>query len=353
MPPVFAFALAYPLVAAPVEEPGPHYGVNHAHIHRVGRGYGSPLSAGELAHLRLLGVTHVALTPFGYQRSADAASLAGYRSRTDVYTPRDRTMTDAHLAAEMDNAHAAGLRVAMKPHIWSNDFWGGHHEWHGTVRQNTPEDHAAWWRAYRAMTLHYARLAQAHGADLFVLGTELVTMTREHPEEWRQLARDVREVFDGELTYAAHWFGEYEQIPFWDELDYIGVNAYFPLDAGPDPDVDAMVEAWRPHVEAIRQIHERFDKPVLLMEVGYRPVADTHLEPWRHGGGVADDDAQAAAYEALFRAFKDEPWMRGYYIWKTFTDPDAGARRLDDTSFSFRKRPAEQVVRRWFTMPVP
>lgn len=51
----------------------------------------------------------------------------------------------------------------------------------------------------------------------------------------RRLIRQIRRVYHGPLTYAANWSGEYKQIRFWDALDYVGIQAYFPLRHGRQP----------------------------------------------------------------------------------------------------------------------
>lgn len=289
----------------------------------------------------------IAVTPFGFQRGALEDHLVGFPGDGSDSGRRDRSLTDDDLAAEITSAHARGIKVALKPHIWSSDFWSGD-AWHGTVKQTSPEAHARWWRSYRAFVLHYGELAERSGADLYCIGTELVEMTTRYPEEWRGLIADLRKVYHGPLSYAAHWDRELDSIQFWDALDYIGITAYFPLDLPEGATVDQLVAAWRPARERIEKIAARTGRPVLFLEAGYRPVADAHREPWRYDGGAIDLDAQARAYEALFRAFAGAEWWRGIYFWKTFTDPARADRFGEDMGFSFRRRPAQEIVRNWF-----
>ena len=333
-----------------VLSPSFHRGVNHAHIHRAGRGYGSDRSARELAVLKDIGINWIAVTPFGYQQSATDSTIVGYPAapgQTEFFSRVDRTLTDEALTDEIAAAHELGLRVMLKPHIWSRDFGRGE-QWHGTIDQKTDAEHAQWWRAYRALALHYARLAQQAGADAYCIGTELVKMTTRYGDEWRQLITDVRKVYDGPLTYAAHWDGEFETIDFWDALDGIGINAYFPLKPPGNANVEKLVAAWQPHKRRIEAVQRRFSKQVVFMEIGYRPVAESYRQPWQTHGGERDDQAQADAYEAMLRVFAHEQWFSGLYIWKTFTDPSRAQRRGDGKSFSFRGRLAEQVLRTWF-----
>jgi hypothetical protein len=324
-----------------------HRGVDHAHVHSRGHGYGSAVSAAELDSLRGLGVNCIAITPFGFQEGASADRIVGFDEDSARNDRSDRSLTDNDLAAEIASAHRLGIKVTLKPHLWSHDFWNGG-AWHGTVDQTTPEDHARWWRSYRAFALHYARLAESAGADLYCIGTELVKITTQHPDEWRALIADIRREYHGKLSYAAHWDMELDSIPFWDALDYIGVTAYFPLNVSDSASIDDLVAAWQPVRKRLTAIAARYQRPILFLEAGYRPVAGTYRQPWLYEGGTPDPNAQARAYEAMFRALSEEPWWRGVYIWKTFTDPERAHRYGEDMGFTFRGLPAQNVLAGWF-----
>ena len=60
-----------------------------------------------------------------------------------------------------------------------------------------------------------------------VVGTQL-DRTLHFEDDWRLIIATVRRYFEGTLTYAANWT-DYEKVPFWDALDVIGIQAYFPL----------------------------------------------------------------------------------------------------------------------------
>ncbi len=339
--PVFRFALSVLAIHSSAWAQLPddfHRGVNYAHIHRGGRGYGSEVSRQALEGLRDIGVGCVAMTPFGYQQAHDDAHIRGI----DGGDP-----SDAQLIAEAKAVHELGMKVMLKPHIWSRDFRRGG-QWHGTIDQPDAAAHAQWWSDYRQLALHFARLAADAKIEIYCIGTELVMVTRKDPDEWRRLIGDIRKVYDGKLTYAAHWNEEMDRVAFWGDLDYVGVSAYFPLEAPPGADVAALRAAWSPHIRRLRQLHQRAGKPVLFLEVGYRGVDDCHRKPWEYSGGNPDAQAQARAYESLFDALSRQPWFRGTYYWKAFTDPNRGRRRGDASSYAVRGRPAEQVLRRWY-----
>ena len=340
-------------------------GVNYAHVHRNGRGYGSDASRQELTNLQQIGIDWIALNPFGYQQSDDQDHVSGYdpdRPLSDFTAPlalqgppesgpgRDRSMTDRHLADQIAEAHKLGIKVMIKPHIWSRDFHNGE-AWHGTIEQTSPEAHESWRKSYLRFILHHARLAQQTNAEALCLGTELISQTANHHDDWRTMIREVRKIYDGQLTYAAHWDTEFSHIQFWDELDAIGISAYFPLDAPDDATVDQLIQAWQPHKQKVHAAYARYRKPVVFLEVGYRPATGAYRAPWLDRGGEPDPMIQARAYDALFQTYADEPWWHGVFIWKVFTDARRGERRDRGPGFSFREQPAEQVIQQWFQKP--
>jgi hypothetical protein len=323
-------------------------GVSYAHSGR--EGYGSLGSSEHLAYLNSIGFSAISITPFAYQGSITAATLSGYPSET--FVNRTRGESDQAMRDEIAAAKVFGHYVVLKPHIWSRDF-SANGEWHGTVDQLNAADHQTWWEAYRAMSLHFAKLAADADADGYCVGTELLKLTAKYPDEWRKLIEDIRARCrrpDGSplmLSYAAHWEEEWEAIEFWDALDFIGVNAYFPLDEPVGADVDRLVRAWRPWSRRMERAARRWDRPIVFMEAGYRSVADCHREPWTWRGGDYDGQAQARAYEALFRVFGEQPWWRGIYLWKTYSSPGRSQRGEGDTDFTFEAKPAQQVIERW------
>ena len=152
---------------------------------------------------------------------------------------------------------------------------------------------------------------------------------------------------DVQISYASNW-GQYARVPFWDALDYIGIQGYFPIAARAGASVESLVAGWRPHLEAIRRVQRRFDKPVLFTEIGYRAIPEAAVKPWEWPerdsskplpGG---EEAQAKAYRAFFEAFWEEEWFAGAYFWKWF--PGAGGRHDGPVGHTPQGRTAEKVM---------
>ena len=53
-------------------------------------------------------------------------------------------------------------------------------------------------------------------------------MTRRPPGPARTLIAELRTLYPGLLTYSANW-DEAQDVLFWDQLDLIGINAFYPL----------------------------------------------------------------------------------------------------------------------------
>lgn len=293
-----------------------------------------------LVYLRDLGVTHITLVSFGWQEATNDPEV-----RVDT---SDGWYSESHsgIRALARQADTLGMGVILKPHLWI----GGYDE--AQDRSNIAFDtEAAWadWEAsYRQFLMHYARLAADVEADVLVLGTELHRSATSRPGFWRSLADSARRVYDGDLTYAANWHEEYRQISFWDALDFVGVQGYFPLTEMADPPLDTLQARWQSHRRALAQVHRRTGKPVLFTEIGYRSAPSAAAAPWRwperDGDVPADSSLQARCYRAFLSTMGGAPWFAGAVIWKWH--PTAGERHR--TAFTPQEKPAETVLRRWF-----
>jgi hypothetical protein len=304
-----------------------------------------PPSDALLRRIRDLGTTHLTLIPFGWQRRPDDPSV-----RLDT-TDGWYSESNSGIRTLAQKADTLGMDVILKPHVWI-----GHYSTEGQARNevgfDTEAQWAQWEADYRRFLLHYARLAQDIGADVLVIGTELHRAAESRTDFWRQLAADARTIYDGKLTYAANWYAEYEAIKFWDALDYVGVQAYFPLAKGAAPPMDSLRAGWKRHRQTLRAIAERTDRPVLFTEVGYRSAPSAAAKPWewpeRDEQPVAGADTlQARCYRAFFEVMREAPWFAGAIPWKYQAMPE----RRRPTGFSPQNRPAEAVIQRWFGGP--
>ena len=130
----------------------------------------------------------------------------------------------------IEYAKQENLCVMLKPHIWVLG-----QGWCGEFNLDTEEEWKVWENNYRSYILHFAMIADSFDVEMICIGTEYRIPARERPEYWKQLIREIKEVYKGEITYAANW-DNYENISWWNQLDYIGIDAYFPIVNSQNPD---------------------------------------------------------------------------------------------------------------------
>ncbi|HEV3075697.1 MAG TPA: hypothetical protein VHB47_14845 [Thermoanaerobaculia bacterium] len=319
-------------------------GVSLAMENSLEGGYHAPALDRQLDRLAAMGADAVSLMPFAFEEGPSAPRLhllgGGPESETDV-----------GLVHAVRRARAHGLRTLYKPHVWVG---GG--SWPGDVAMRDEAAWREWWRDYRRYVLHHAVLARWSGADLFSIGCEL-SGTLGRAEEWRQLIAAVRQVFPGPLTYAGNWSGDLELAPFWEQLDLVGVDAYFPLSPDPAAGRAELARGAAAVVARLAAASHAHRRPLLLTEVGFAACRATWTAPHREGGTPSQAD-QAAAYAALFGALGHPPWLAGAFVWKAFSGeaaaadrPAAARRRREETAADFRflGRQAEAAIAAYYS----
>lgn len=290
--------------------------------------YGSEASAESLRELQSLGVTWVSIMPFGFHRGTAELHWGG----AGVWE------TDESLAAVTKQAHALGIKVMLKPHIWGRRELG--------MEQWSDEQWTAWFDAYTKFIEHYAAIARDSHADAFCIGNEQ-KIAIHHEAQWRAIIARIRTIYRGPITYGAN-FDEVFEVKFWDALDWIGVSGYFPLTPDASPDRVALVRAWQPILEKLERLATTTGRPVLFTEIGYRSADGAAWRQWEiPRDATLNLDAQREAYEAFFETVWTRPWVAGAYPWKWFSYPNHGS--LADNDYEIENKPAADVVRRSYT----
>jgi len=241
-------------------------------------------------------------------------------------------------------AHAASLKVMLKPQVYIPNSWPG------SLDFGTPEDWQKWEAAYENYILPMATLADSMQVDLFCVGTEFAIAVTKRPDFWRSLIQKVRARYHGQITYCATW-ADYQNTPFWKEVDYIGLSAYFPLAASTTPDVDSLRQAWRPIREQLRTFSEQHGKSILFTEFGYLSVDSAGWRTWELERGVEsrriNQVAQANCLEALLSTFQAESWWAGGFLWKWFPNMQ-GHEGYPERDYTPQGKLGEGILRKWY-----
>ena len=255
-------------------------------------------------------VEWVALVPFIYQKSVETPSVHR-RDQYSTFNGRDSTFI-----RYIRHLHERDIKVHLKPHLWMNEGWRSDID--------LPNEAAwdQWFDSYEEHMLYYARLAEATKVELFCIGTELHTAVINRPMRWHQLIDKIRAIYSGSLTYAANWYKEFEDVTFWEELDLIGVQAYFPLTEEANPELESIRKGWQPHLMVLEQLSAEHNKPVLFTEIGYKSEAKSTIRPWEWESPLSQitrqksEKTQHLAYQAIFEEIWKMDWFAGMYVWK-------------------------------------
>lgn len=284
-----------------------------------------------------LNSNYVALMPFGFIRDLSTPKII-FNSNRQWFGETEKGILQ--YASLFKNQQ---IKVMIKPQIW---VWRG--EFTGLIEMNSEVNWKVLEDSYENFILTYAKVATLINADIFCIGTELEKFVINRPHFWEELIKKVKKVFKGKLTYAANW-DEYKKLPFWNQLDFIGVDAYFPLSEKKTPTITDFENGWKPHKIEIQQIQKKFQKPILFTEYGYRSVDFTGKEPWKADNinGNINMQAQVNGLEAIHNQFWKEDWFAGGFIWKWYHNHE----KIDGTNnnrFTPQNKPAQKTLRKLY-----
>jgi len=267
--------------------------------------WGTDEMVDAMRELKSMGVNWISIHP--YARIVGDGTVRWRRRGNAEYS---------HLTRPIREAHKLGLKIMIKPHL---AYWGSPFRWRGEITFETDEQWQRFFTDYERWITGLAEIC--HEADAFVVGTELDrTIDREAP--WRKIVTAVRARFKGPLTYAANWT-DYKRIPFWDALDAIGVQAYFPLTDKPGlPDQGDLELAWTRWLNELTAFSRSESKPVVLAELGYTTSANAASRPWEsRSGGEHAEETQRRCLTAALAALKGDEHVVGAFLWKWFAGP--------------------------------
>lgn len=322
--------------------PNDFYQLDQMHRGMSVFGWGKETNDAAIDSLIKANIEWVAVIPFIDQEKQTSKTVRRPIKYDATWTSRDSTFIET-----IKTIHQKGLHVQLKPHLWTFDGW------RANLSLGSDSEWDAWFDSYEAYILYYARMAQLNNVELFCIGTELKTSIKKQPERWKALIKKVRAIYSGNLTYAANWHDEYEFIEFWSELDFIGIQAYFPLTKNKNPDLETIEKGWPKHIAKLEKLHQTHKRPILFTEIGYKSDATATIKPWEWGSYLSvlsekkSDRTQQLAYEAFFKQLWKKDWFAGSYFWQWHTYSKVGDADLN-LDFSPRFKPAENTMAKWY-----
>lgn len=275
-----------------------------------------------LESLHELGVESISVLVTQYQDTT---------SSTVISSDFNKTPTNASLSEAVSRAKSLGMKTVLKPHV---DVLDG--SWRGDISFSNEPDWSAWFASYTNFIRSYAEFAELRGVDVLVIGTELKGTS--HRPEWASVISDIRSVYSGQIVYAANW-DEYKNITWWDLVDFIGVNAYFPLTSSMNPTVAELETAWAPVVQDMKDFSLLNNRKIIITEVGYQALDGANISPWSAPSSVTDEQEQADCYRAMFNCLHNQDFIAGIYPWMKYFKIDTNSK-----TFDFAGKLAEGVV---------
>ncbi|WP_299361608.1 glycoside hydrolase [Winogradskyella sp.] len=284
-----------------------------------------------------INANYAAVMPFGFIRGLQHPKVM-YNADWQWFGE-----TPAGARQYIEELRKQDIKIMVKPQIWVNRG-----EFTGEIMMTSESDWKTLESTYSKFILEYAELAQQTKAEILCIGTELELFVKYRPEYWTKLIKEIRDKYKGKLTYAANW-DEFRRTPFWDQLDFIGVDAYFPVSEEQSPTFETCLEGWKVHKPVIAKLSQEYQKPILFTEYGYRSVDYAGKQPWvsDRSMGEVNLEAQVNTTKALYETFWNEKWFAGGFIWKWFIEHDKVGGE-DNPMFTPQNKPVEEIIRNYY-----
>jgi hypothetical protein len=286
--------------------------------------------------VKQINANYVAVIPFGFSREGNASVGFNYDRQ---WWGEKEIGTRVNIKQAKENK----LKVMLKPHLWIAGSG-----WVGEFGFETDDEWELWEKELTEYILFYARIAEEMDVEIYCLSTELKRSVNERPEYWINVISEVRKVYKGKLTYCSNW-DNYENVTFWDKLDYIGISGYFPLVEKATPSVAELKLAWVGVKEKLEKTSKSVNRPILFTEYGYRNIDFATWKAWeveykKNGAEHVNNEEQVNAYQALYESLWHEKWFAGGFLWKWYLretrfDPQ------QNTDWTPQNKPVEKVIR--------
>lgn len=291
----------------------------------------------KITNLETLKTTHtkwVSIIPYAFIKKGASQVIFD----TDFQWWGERSLG---VEATIKKAKAHGFKIMIKPHIWvSGDGWAGDYI------LTTEKEWLQWEASYTNYILNFCRIAAKHDVALFCIGTELRQIIKNRPMFWNKLIKEIKTVYSGKLTYAANW-DNYQNVSFWQDLDYIGIDSYFALSTKKDPTVKELETAWKPLKNKLKEFSKCNATPILFTEFGYPSTEFCTVTPWKEDNSHDENQqTQSDAYEALFTTFWKENWFAGGFFWKWHISNKT--KRNHVKSYTPQNKKATETISKWY-----
>ena len=280
-------------------------------------------SSRSLARARADGCNWIAICVWWFQNNVNSTEIGPDYTRFSA--------TPESVVHAINQCHEQDMKVMLKPMVDCRDG-----NWRGNI--NPSND---WFSAYQEFITFWAQIAEENNVELFCIGCEF-TKTVSWSSSWKNIIQNTQTHYTGPLTYAAN-HGNEKNVHWWNDLDYVGIDAYYPLTNKNDPTLNELKRAWENRADSIENwLNSNWrNMKIVFAEVGYQSVDGTNRTPW-HTNSATDLREQAECYDALLSVCRKRSWWLGAFWWNWETNPDAGKGGVP--SFTPMNKPAEDIM---------
>ena len=293
------------------------------------------INYGNINPLIKINANYVTLMPFAFQKNLSSTDF--------VYNDNQQWWGERKIGIQKtaELCHEQHLKVMIKPQIWIPDGFTGN------IKMNSEADWILLENNYSKFILDYAKVAQMTKSEMFCIGTELNNFVVSRPNFWKELIKRIRIIYTGKITYAENW-DTFENVPFLDLLDFIGIDAYFPLSNEKTPVIKTLINGWKPFKTRIKNLSNKFDKKIIFTEFGYQSKDFAANEPWDHSKkSDVNLIAQQNALAVILANFWREKWFAGGFLWKWYDNHEQVGGN-NDTDYTIQNKPSELILTKFY-----
>lgn len=322
-------------------------------------------------HMKLHGFCYTSFMPNGFTHGQTIGALSTLQEQTasnavslnifhraehtssHVFSASPKTSTIVDIEIAIGDARDHNLEPMLKIHV----------DAHGSWRAMLYPEHAEeWFNNYEKLLIPYLQLAQQNNISIVCIGCEYISATQsKFTYYWERLIERLRKHYNGALTYGANFnpLGsngllqpEFEQVEFWNHLDYIGIDAYFPLtkESGESaPSLEIATSAMKESLQPIFDLAKDVQRPVIFTEFGIPSVQGALAKPWafehlsNHTSAVQDQSIQALYYHAVLQSLQHNPQCAALYWWNW----ESVVTESEHVNFTPRGKNAAAILKEW------
>ena len=284
--------------------------------------------------LKSMNVDWVSVIPYAYTRKNE--SKVTYNYPHQWWGEREEGVIET-----IRLANNQGVKVMLKPHVWvSGEGWPGEFDC------STEAAWKIWEESYSKYILRFATIADSMDVSVFCIGTEYRIAVRERSKFWSNLIDSVRNVYRGKVTYAANW-DNHEKVSFWKQLDFIGIDAYFPITSSKNPSQKDLEEGFKKLSKELQVFSDSCNQQILFTEYGFRSLdyATSGYYKYEVENLGANPSLQADAYAAFFNTIWKERWMLGGFFWKYQFRSENELGGIENNRYTPQFKPAENIIK--------